>query len=779
MEPNSMIWCHARKSINLAVLLALFVISGVTQTLQAQSVGLPLPRLLTVFPMGGQAGSSFEVVITGENLDLCEQLVFSDPRVSAQMAKDENDLPIPNRFVVSIEEDCPVSLVEARAVARLGVSSPRLFSISRYPETAITESHSSPETAREISLNSVTNATAAPQGINYYRFSASAGQRVVIECVSRGIDSKTDPVVILTDSEGRSLATQRFGEPIDYRLAEEGEYTIKIHDLTYNGGPEYFYRLVLHAWTGQDTAASGFHPTSRDPGFHPTSRDVAQFSWPPAGFDFQDSVVEVESNDVQRPQIIQPPCQIIGTFFPAADVDCFQFEAKKGEQWWIEIASHRLGRPTDPSLLVQRLLPPVQSESNVQAENNDDDTTKHDFSSAASNASESDEGTVAASEPQQWQDVLELSDINSSVRVSTNFYSYDGPPYNGGSTDFLGQLEIPEDGVYRLVLTDLFGGTRNDLRNKYCLIIRPATPDFALVAWAMHRELRNGDRAALSKPLALRPGATVALEVMAFRRDGFDGTICLDVQGLPDGVSAQSVDIPPGKSSGVVLFTADQDATTQLALDVEIFGRAEWEGQTLTRPCRKACMAWPVRDHWQEFPRPRLLQTIAVSVTEAEASPMTIFCQPSTEKALDAQEGLGDVGLNSKGMAVIRARANEVVQIPLQLIRRCEHSGSVLTLRTFGAGFEAATPIEIPLHSDEAEVSLNLAPLNLQPGMYPVAFYGGAVAKYRDYPEGVLAAEATGDSAAIQAATNRAQPTDIVDIVVSKPFLIEIISEEN
>jgi hypothetical protein len=451
-----------RQRITLAVLLLLHGFCGLHQFLHAQSVGLPLPRLLTVYPMGGQAGTSFEVTITGESLDLCEQLVFSDSRISARIAKDENDLPIPNRFVVSIDEDCPVSLVEARVVARLGVSSPRLFSISRNPETTVHALHTSPETAAEITLDSVVNATAAPRGINYYRFNASAGQRVLIECVGRGIDSKMDPVVSLTDPNGRNLATQRFGEPIDCRLDEDGTYTIKVHDLTYNGGPEFFYRLVVHGLAEQEAAFSEFHPTSRE---------VAQYSWPPEGFDSQNSVMEVESNGLDRPQPIRLPCQVEGSFFPAADVDCYQFEANKGERWWIEIASHRLGRPTDPSLLVQRLLPPGQSNESGSGANQNSLPTSDD-------SIQNPEGNVVSSQRQQWQDVLELHDISSPVRVSTNFYSYDGPPYNASSTDFLGLLEIPEDGVYRLVLSDLFGGTRNDMRNHYCLIVRAASARF-------------------------------------------------------------------------------------------------------------------------------------------------------------------------------------------------------------------------------------------------------------------------------------------------------------
>src|SRR5258706_8148637 len=47
----------------------------------AQEVGLPAPRLLTMVPMGGQAGTSFEVTITGEHIDGANELLFSHPTI--------------------------------------------------------------------------------------------------------------------------------------------------------------------------------------------------------------------------------------------------------------------------------------------------------------------------------------------------------------------------------------------------------------------------------------------------------------------------------------------------------------------------------------------------------------------------------------------------------------------------------------------------------------------------------------------------------------------------
>ncbi|MFM8221207.1 MAG: serine protease, partial [Planctomycetaceae bacterium] len=129
-----------------------------------------------------------------------------------------------------------------------------------------------------------------------------------------------------------------------------------------------------------------------------------------------------------------------------------------------------------------------------------------------------------------------FQDIASPIKVSSNGYAYDGPPYHAGSPDVLGKLVLPEDGRYRLSLTDLFGGTRSDRRNVYRLIVRRPDPDFSVVAWPLHMELRNGDRAALSKPLSLRGGATHVLEVVAIRRDGYQGPIDLELGNLPPGV---------------------------------------------------------------------------------------------------------------------------------------------------------------------------------------------------------------------------------------------------
>ena len=50
----------------------------------AQVVCLPAPRLLTLMPMGGQAGTTVEVAVTGENIDGSYELLFSNPQDHGQ-----------------------------------------------------------------------------------------------------------------------------------------------------------------------------------------------------------------------------------------------------------------------------------------------------------------------------------------------------------------------------------------------------------------------------------------------------------------------------------------------------------------------------------------------------------------------------------------------------------------------------------------------------------------------------------------------------------------------
>ncbi len=735
--------------------LCLIVLGGAASA-TAQTVCLPLPRLLTMMPMGGAVGTQVEVTITGENIEDVSELIFTHPGITATKKLDASGNPELNQWQVNIAADCPTGIHEARLMTRLGISSSRVFCVDTLAEVTQKSPNISLATALPLQVGSICNAVMTTRSVDHYAFDAVKGHRYIVNCASRGIDSKLDAVVIIGDSEGRDLVVERRGGTLDFTATAEGKHTIKVHELTFKGGSAYFYRLSL-----QEISADAEVPQ------FVSTKNVSSFSWPPADLVSSSATAEAEpNNNASQVQSITLPCDISGNFFPAADVDVFEFTATKGDIWWIEVASERLGHPTDPSILVQHV---------------------------------SGEGVE-----QKLTDVAEFTDIAPPMKPSSNGYAYDGPPYDGGSADIIGRLEIKDDGVHRLQLSDLFGGTRNDPRNEYRLIIRKASPDFAVAAWGLHMELRNGDRNALSKPLALRGGITVALEVVAVRRDGFDEDIELVMEALPEGVTAQGLKIPKGKTRGIMLLTADQNAPRSLA-NVIFYGKSSVNELEVKRPVHMAAHAWPIVDSWSEVPNPRLVTGLPISVTGSEFAPITIA---ASEKK------------------VWEVAAGEKLTIPLVQTRRNEFSGSVLQLKTSGNGFEGNPRFDVSLAADTSEAVLDTVALKTPPGDYLITFYGSAVAKYRYNPDAVAAADvlhkrameeasainaeleqltsvaaaATSETKAdadkavadctlkkqmadaavvasaakLKAATDLAAPKDTVDIVLSEPIAIRV-----
>jgi hypothetical protein len=608
--------------------------------------------------MGGQLGTSFDVTIAADHMEDPGPMIFEHPGIQATAKLDAQGKPIANQYALTIAPDVPPGLYESRLIGRLGISSARIFTVGKLGEVIQKPGNTTLANAMELSVPTVCNAVVSARAVDYYSFEAVQGKRYIIQCSARGIDSKLDPVVIVGDANGTDLVAQRTGDTLDFVAKVSGKHTIKIHELTFKGGPGYFYRLSI-----EELAIDAPMP------IYPSTRSVSAFSWPPTGLALHSTIAERED---AASQSIMLPADISGRFYPAADVDTYVFDAKQGETWWIEVASERLGRPTDPSLIVQMEKPDKSS----------------------------------------WVDVAELNDIASPMKPSSNGYAYDGPPFDGGSTDILGKLEIKESARYRLVLSDLFGGTRKDPRNIYRLLVRPAQPDFAVVAWGLHMELRNGDRNALSKPLALRAGSTVALEVVTVRRDGFDGQIELNIEGLPPGVTAHGLRIPAGKMRGVLLLTAAQDAPQGLS-NATVMATAKIGEQTVSHPMQMAQMVWPIPDAWSEIPSPRLVSGIPVSVTTSELAPITIA--PTESKVYEAKIG-------------------DVVKIPLTHTLRSEFSGAVLQLKTMGSGFEGNPQFDVSISAASSEATVNLGAIKPAPGDYTIAFYGSAVAKYRYNP---------------------------------------------
>ncbi len=126
-----------------------------------------------------------------------------------------------------------------------------------------------------------------------------------------------------------------------------------------------------------------------------------------------------------------------------------------------------------------------------------------------------------------------------------------------------------------------------------------------------------------------------------------------------------------------------------------------------------------------------------MSVTSAEYAPLTI----------------------AGAVKSIEAKVGEKVALKYDVTRRSEFSGGSVQMRAFGEGFESSPRWDLSLSASSAEVTLDLAALKTPPGVYTIAFYGAAVAKY--VPLGQTA------------------PQDTVDIVITDPVTLHVQSMES
>ena len=420
------------------------------------AVELPAIQLATVFPPGGKAGSDVEVSITGAELEETAAMQFSHPGITAKLKG-------ANRFAVTIAPDVPPGIYDARIVGLSGISNPRAFAVGDQPEIVKAKPNNHPEDAVELPIGSVFSGAITSAANDYFKFTAQKGRRLLVECIAPEIDSRLSPVLAVLDSSGRELEVSRKGGLLDFTAPEDASYLVQLSDLSFTGDSEHFYRISITAGphidyvfplSGQPGVKSKFTLYGRNlPGGGPagvTSSDGQALETleveiePPAtgeyrsdgltalvsadvdGFSWRLKTPQGVSNPVfinlcpapviaeQKPnqlsaqaRKISPPCEIDGQFLPPEAAHWFAFDAKKGDVWWIEVLSSRLGVRTDPLLLVQRVGGEEQEASAPEAK------------------------------------VVERR-------------------FNTGNNDPAYRLEAKEDGAWRVALTDLFASTRPD-----------------------------------------------------------------------------------------------------------------------------------------------------------------------------------------------------------------------------------------------------------------------------------------------------------------------------
>ncbi len=734
----------------------LSLIFGTLSHVAAQQ--LPRATLSSVFPAGGKQGGTLDVTVSGDDLDDSNKLTFSHPGITAKQKLDGSGMPVANQYNVTIAKNVPVGFHDVRASGgRFGVTNVRSFAVGDLPEI-VSNGGTGLENAAEVKLGTIVNGQAPSRNYAYYKVGLKKRQRVIVSCLARELDSKLEPVLIVKSSSGLELERSRSGEPIDFTPVADGDYYIGLHDFIYGGGAGHVYRLSIAerphidfvippagepGKSGKFTLYGRNLPGGVDSGMvlegKPLQKQEVTINLPgdaksrislagtspvgpnQAGFDgieyrllsskgssnpvrifFSDAPVIAEvsapNEKATEAQKITVPCDYAGLFYPRRDRDWVTFDAKKGDVYWVEVVSDRLGAPTNPYFRVERVTKSDKGEEKVST-------------------------------------VKEVTE--SPVNIG-------GTAFNTTSVDPTFRFSVPEDGAYRLVTYDMYNqGAANSL---YRLSIRKEAPDFRLVAMVEGPPAMPNK--ALPIPTAfLRRGQVLPVKVMAFKRDGFNEPIEINLEGLPDHISASKATIYSGQNSALVLLAAKDDAGAWSG-NVNVSGKAMVNGKVITHQARTADVTTVTYDTQSKKSkvRARLTGGMLVTVTDREKVPLTI---KSKEEKVWEHSVFGSIKIP--------------INIAFDPGFKSVDKNVVLVGHPTVAKFKA---VKVGKDKTEANIDLNLATYKLGVGDYTLYFRSQVKGKYKRVSDAEL--KKAKDSAAAADKTAKETKTSYDELAKNK-----------
>lgn len=222
------------------------------------------PQLKELVPLGAQRGHSFILTVKGQGLAPGAEVITTLPATPSKLALPK-DLEKPGsqlEFLVELPEDTPVGLYPIRVRTADGLSNLLLFSVGDLPEISEKEPNDSLAEAQPITAPATVNGHLDGADQDFYRITAKAHERLVIEVEARRMGSAIDPVVEVLDVSGRRIAFNDdapglgVDSRVDITFPKTGTYYVVVHDAKYSDHEENFYRLKV----GHYAYADGIFP---------------------------------------------------------------------------------------------------------------------------------------------------------------------------------------------------------------------------------------------------------------------------------------------------------------------------------------------------------------------------------------------------------------------------------------------------------------------------------------------------------------------------------------
>ena len=480
---------------------------------------------------------------------------------------------------IKIAPDAKFGDREFRLLTATGMSNPRWFYVGQWPETREKENDIkensgeensrkapvmeerndvTPNPAVKVKLPMVINGQIFPGDVDRFVFEAKKGTKLVAHCAARAlipyladaVPGWFQAILHLYDDQGHEVAFAdslgfRHDPVLYYEIPKDGKYVIEVHDSIYRGREDFPYRISI----GEIPYITSLFPLGGRAGT-PCNVEVKGWNLP------VDSVRIDPSFD--RGRSIKPVVLEKDNIF-----------------------SNRVGFIVDT-------LPEVLE----REPNNTPDTAQGVSSSITINGRIDKPGDVdffkfdgsgvlvaevyARRLYSPLDSLVCLTDRSGRVVAHNDDFEDRSWPLITHHAD--SRLLTVSKGAHYISISDVQG--RGGADYAYRLYIRPPRPDF---------ELRVTPSSVIAKP-----GTCVPISVHAFRRDGFDKDIALQLENAPPGFGLGGAWVPEGQDSVRLTLFVPADAPKE-PLTLQINGHAKAGRRQLTR------IAFPAEAQTQAF----------------------------------------------------------------------------------------------------------------------------------------------------------------------------------
>lgn len=502
---------------------------GSTRLVKSES-----PSAAYVFPAGGQQGTTVPVRIGGHFLhDKADFLIvgpgvegktpiertqtiwFEGPLIPLPASQQKEDYPKDYAGEIKIAVDAPPGVRYWHCTTSQGITPGMRFVIGDLPEI-IEEETDENSAARPVSLPVTINGRIFPrEDVDDWSIEAKAGQVITCEVNAARIGSGLDSRLEVLGPNGQVLAensdTFELDSFVRFTAPSDGKYTIRIHDIRFEGLQHFVYRLTISAgpWLDHVYPLGGQRGTTLPLQLFganlPSGR--LEFVVPPSGGStsgltflsislaggITNAQLEIDdlpehfeaepNNETAQAKAIELPCVLNGRIERAGDFDLWSFTGKKGDAWLFDLRASRLGSELDS--------------------------------------------------------VLTLLDATGKTVATADDLA-------NGQTDSLLNVTLPADGTFTLKVEERLSSRGG--------------PKFTYRLRATHQADASLRLSTALDAFTLLRGGEARVKVLAERPSGFADEVTLDIEGLPEGVTVAGNKLGKGQNQVEVVLKADPAA---------------------------------------------------------------------------------------------------------------------------------------------------------------------------------------------------------------------------